>query len=340
MKKVWFSYLTGLFILFLWNVFLYSAFSAWFLIVGIVLMPVDFICVRAGKREIGLHLFVPLMKERGQEAEGSMQFINPGVFSCHVGGELQSEKRMTGEKNCLWIETSLSGKEKKSVPFTVESEEPGGVFFYQFRLKKYGPFGLFYKWESKKLQEVLFFMPHLYDTVLPEWLSLSKKEDTESFRYRQNGYDFSEPSGYREYIPGDDMRAIHWKLSLRYETIFVKEGNIPVYDPPVFRVETALVPVEESFAAACGSLVEYVASLFTLLCEQHLAFTCIWYDYRQNRIWERKVKNREDIQSLLFEIMQSGFKNGLPEKEWYEENDRECVISYDMQERKKEASSI
>lgn len=50
---------------------------------------------------------------------------------------------------------------------------------------------------------------------------LSGAAETEESK--QKGSDFSEVSDIREYIPGDRIRDIHWKLSAKQETLMVKE---------------------------------------------------------------------------------------------------------------------
>lgn len=45
----------------------------------------------------------------------------------------------------------------------------------------------------------------------------------ESMESKEKGYDFSEISGIREYIPGDKLQNIHWKLSVKKDELMVKE---------------------------------------------------------------------------------------------------------------------
>lgn len=46
---------------------------------------------------------------------------------------------------------------------------------------------------------------------------------TEAMESKEKGYDFSEVSGIREYIPGDKLQNIHWKLSVKKDELMVKE---------------------------------------------------------------------------------------------------------------------
>lgn len=46
---------------------------------------------------------------------------------------------------------------------------------------------------------------------------------TEAMESKEKGYDFSDVAGIREYIPGDKLQNIHWKLSVKKDELMVKE---------------------------------------------------------------------------------------------------------------------
>ena len=61
-------------------------------------------------------------------------------------------------------------------------------------------------------------------------MELLKRPETKSFgeMYNQKkGQDISEVSGLREYVPGDSMNSIHWKLSGKLDELIVREFGQP-----------------------------------------------------------------------------------------------------------------
>lgn len=52
--------------------------------------------------------------------------------------------------------------------------------------------------------------------------------DSDTFSDTKSGDDVSEIFGLREYRPGDSLQRVHWKLSARQESLWVKEYSLPV----------------------------------------------------------------------------------------------------------------
>ena len=55
--------------------------------------------------------------------------------------------------------------------------------------------------------------------------------DGESYEKDRKGEDASEIYDVREYRAGDRMQKVHWKLSAREDTIYIKEFSYPLPYP-------------------------------------------------------------------------------------------------------------
>ena len=64
--------------------------------------------------------------------------------------------------------------------------------------------------------------PNSYISAEPD-MSAVRSGMNESEESNKKGHDFSEVVDVREYIPGDKLQNIHWKLSAKRETLMVKE---------------------------------------------------------------------------------------------------------------------
>ncbi|MDR1892714.1 MAG: DUF58 domain-containing protein [Oscillospiraceae bacterium] len=73
-------------------------------------------------------------------------------------------------------------------------------------------------------------------TVLPKSLSTdvfsqddaTAQPENETYSQTRPGFDFSETYAIREYVNGDPVRSIHWKLSQKTDRLMVREYGLPI----------------------------------------------------------------------------------------------------------------
>lgn len=73
--------------------------------------------------------------------------------------------------------------------------------------------------------------------------------------------DLGSPSEVRAYAPGDAMKKIHWKLSLRKQELLVRKFEEPIEKRAVILMDCAM-PTDENAAYICDALTETAASVF------------------------------------------------------------------------------
>ena len=71
-------------------------------------------------------------------------------------------------------------------------------------------------------------LPELFSTHVEYNLHESDIYDSETYSQFRKGQDYSEIYQIREYVPGDNVKYIHWKLSGRTDTPMVKEASFPL----------------------------------------------------------------------------------------------------------------
>ena len=73
-------------------------------------------------------------------------------------------------------------------------------------------------------------------TVLPDTFDMTLVfdnmpiaiDDSESYSPDKKGSDYSETFQLREYVPGDSIKQIHWKLSEKLDKLIIREASLPV----------------------------------------------------------------------------------------------------------------
>lgn len=143
-------------------------------------------------------------------------------------------------------------------------------------------------------------------TILPR---AGMVEDNDLYSPDRPGQDLSEPFQIREYVPGDSMRQIHWKLSGKLDRLIVRDPSLPV---------TRSVLVFWERTGQSGSLehtdtqAEVLVSLCRTLLEQSVRFTVGWNDVESNRCVFRELRDMDDLVAFIPRLLcAGGRKNGV-----------------------------
>lgn len=83
-------------------------------------------------------------------------------------------------------------------------------------------------------------------------------EDCQEYAQDRRGLDRTEVYQIREYVPGDSLSQIHWKLTSKRETLLVREPACPVEQSLLFLVDRTWGTLEPSQA---DTLMEAAASI-------------------------------------------------------------------------------
>ena len=110
----------------------------------------------------------------------------------------------------------------------------------------------------------------------------------------------------RDYRPGDSMRDIHWKLSVKTDRTIVREAQEPV---PV----NALVTFDlKGNQAQADSLLEHLLWISGWLLEHEAAHEMIWVDPADSRQVTETVKCPEDLDRVLTRLLRTRLREDVP----------------------------
>ncbi len=123
---------------------------------------------------------------------------------------------------------------------------------------------------------------------------------TESVESKEKGYDFSEISGIREYIPGDKLQNIHWKLSVKKDELMVKE-RVSVSAQQL----NVLVELVNDDSMCLESILELTDSITKSFVEMGFPFTLCYYSSNLGELRETYIGNAIErktcMEMILFE---------------------------------------
>lgn len=119
---------------------------------------------------------------------------------------------------------------------------------------------------------------------------------TESEETLKKGHDFSDVSDVREYIPGDKLMSIHWKLSAKRDILMVKDRVSMSDQQMVILVEMAGSDeeVDEVISLAYG--------VINKLVREQTYVRIMWWSEANFAFEERQIMNRENLKDAFTDM--------------------------------------
>ena len=140
-------------------------------------------------------------------------------------------------------------------------------------------------------------------TVLPSAMTRVEKDLTdvnrgltEAEETNKRGHDFSDVNEVREYIPGDRLMSIHWKLSAKRDILMVKDRVSMSDQQMVVLMDIAGTPdeVEEVVSLSYGIIKGLIAD--------NLFVRFMWWSEGRFCFEERGLMNNSDINDAFADI--------------------------------------
>ncbi|MBD5517544.1 MAG: DUF58 domain-containing protein [Lachnospiraceae bacterium] len=116
---------------------------------------------------------------------------------------------------------------------------------------------------------------------------------------RSKGSDFAEVSDIREYIPGDRIRDIHWKLSAKQETLMVKERVAVAGSEMVMLLSLTADPIQAQ------SILETAYYLGKSFIRQRLPVCFLCWNQAAFSFGEYRCGTEEEMKDVFCEIYQA-----------------------------------
>lgn len=204
---------------------------------------------------------VPETVRRGEEAACSLTIRREGrFFAPALSGRIEIANLLTSEERTLPLFCAPRPGETV-IPFTLKPAHCGTVTLRAARLQLRDPFGLFAR-SLKETQARFLVVPILFPVEVRfdgSW------QDSGRYSPERAGSDPSETLRIREYVPGDPVRQIHWKLSEKLDRSLVRDFGLPLEEQAVLTLEEAPASPDEVDGA-----LDLLFSVGRALCGQGL----------------------------------------------------------------------
>ena len=265
----------------------------------IAALPASYALLRltAGKLEMSL-------KEAG-ETDGRKDFMlrlkNNGILPIAVAeAEAVCVNLRTGETESFVISRSLGPRKIKNIPLEVV---PGHAGRYELTVGSAcvrDPLGLWSRKIGFDEHMGVTVMPSLFDiNMVQAGVSAMPESDAESSRVR--GAVSGDMIDIKEYVPGDPVRNIHWKLSEKTGKALVRVLGNPVSDQYLILLDNPADIAHDP--VALDAVASVYASLIHTLRANDIICYAGWTDPDSRRAVIRRIADDNDAAAAADEYL-------------------------------------
>lgn len=302
MRKNRFALAAVWLVLVLLQLYVNNIYSLMLLAAGLLLPVLSVLMSLRMQRRISAQLEVPGAVEYGAE-EGApigLRIRNNASRETAVCGTVNLHNVLTGSSVSCDFQHTVSGRTSCVVGLLPEDLEAGRIDVEVSR---------FYRTDLFRLVQFRIPLPKRdHFTVLPPELPVTVqarptaeiRSDSEQFSEQEPGQDPSEVFDIRGYVPGDPVRAIHWKQSARFGQPMVREFSRPqAYSAQVLPELSGTDP------RALEAVVSYAWNLSAALLEAGVAHTLSWYSEAEDRLITRNLSGFPDLETAGQELLEA-----------------------------------
>lgn len=227
----------------------------------------------------------------------SVTFLNPTRLPTGgVEGVLCVCNELTGEQTRLRLQASVPAGGSQEVQVRVLTKHCGSLHIWVEQVRVFDLFHILPVCCRASAQGSVSVLPDTFP--MQAYLSVSPQtpQDSETYSTQRAGNDGSETFQLQDYVPGDSLRSVHWKLSGKLDHLVVREPSLPI-------TRSILVFWDKSSRTgrpeATDALAETTASLCQALCRQGLSFHLAWNDGSVQQLPVRQIDRPEDFYECL-----------------------------------------
>ncbi|MBQ4531384.1 MAG: DUF58 domain-containing protein [Lachnospiraceae bacterium] len=257
-----------------------------------------------------------------------MEVQNPTIFfSGDVTLKMKIYNEFYGDSIETFFHIPVYGKEKETIVLPIEFQYCGKIRITLEEIKILGLLGIMERKKKIQKKEDIFYvfpkkMERQENIKRQEGLTEKIQRKNSNCESTNKGSDFIEVSDIREYIPGDRMRDIHWKLSAKKELLMVKEHVNMSDTRQIILLELAEDIKEEH--KIMEEVLEVTAKVMKSFLAQGMGFELFWWNERKKEICHKEVQLSKDISKVTELLLDAKVyqENQLLENLWKSKNHR------------------
>lgn len=220
--------------------------------------------------------------QKASEASGTIILNNGSVLNLmKVLCCVTAKNNLTGEQEKKYISFYAPSKGEAHSDFTCCFKNCGYTEIFVSSIYLTDFFGFIpYKLKQFEATEAkCTVLPDTFDmTLIFDNIPIAI-DDSESYSPNKKGNDYSETFQLREYVQGDGIKQIHWKLSEKLDKLIVKEASLPVQKSTLVFWDKYS---EDGFSSKeADAMAEVTASICQALSKSGTPFSIGWNENKK-----------------------------------------------------------
>ena len=269
------------------------------LLITSVLIPLlSMVCAAIAARRVAVSFAAPESCKKGEQAPIDVKINGSRAL---IGASLVCQisvcNQLTGEKTSSTL--AVNGSQKKN--FSLAVSHCGSIALSTEKVFVQDWFGLVHFAAAACEPEYITVFPTLRPLQISMVESLTVTGEGDRWSSTRPGSDPSETFAIREYIPGDPIRQIHWKLSQKTGTLMVRELGLPVTEETLLLLETSCRT--EPDADAMDEAMELVLSVSRALMAEGISHKVCWKNRLLNEPEIFEVHTEKEFAALRLRIL-------------------------------------
>ena len=246
---------------------------------------------------------LPATCDKGKELKGVLKLFCEGrmpvsrAVVCLAAGNM-----LTGEKTEMVSSLGVTPAGTTEKDIVLSSSRCGYINVFPEKVYVTDLFGIIpIRVKNKMSGRTVSVLPETFIPEIHIEVPQSYSDDAEVWSQVKKGNDITEVFALRDYVPGDRLSQIHWKLSGKRNELIVREPSLPV--------EKSLLVFWDKNSCEAGpekmdAMAEAVSSVAQKLSEEGVLFTLGWTD---GRFPERvEVEYSEDLLEAIPRMIKTG----------------------------------
>lgn len=304
---MWFArinYLT-LIILIIAGMLFYNNYALLFMLILLLVLPViSYFIARFNKDKISVDIYTDKTSVGKNSSVGVCFSVNNKSILSMENFTLVVKiyNAFYGNEKTYEIIIPAASYSERKATLTIENKYCGRMVVSLEEIRGYDLFGMYRFTKSLNKTKEVMVMPYGAMEIENLPLSLQGKSDDEELQFKK-GDDVSQISQIRNYIPGDKLQNIHWKLSAKAEELQVKEFSMPYSDDVILLIE---LYSDKDNPDIFDELIEKLFAISVYIIKQGRKFYISWYDKMSEDFYKKEVNNDDELMEAIIDLYYAG----------------------------------